>query len=153
MLFALALISAGCFEDEPGFGVRDAPVLHAYAADRIYHCPVPSWDSAGSVIQVYEGAELVLRSGNLAQLTFYSSHGSGADPDAWQADTLRVTGTYRRDGFTLEFRFDEGYVRSVHAVADMLEEGRLTFAFEDGGALEFVPIEQKPTGPAEYCDA
>lgn len=149
---AFALLASSACHDT-GTDLRAEPVRHAYAADRVYNCPVPFVHEAAGTFHVWEGADLVLRQGGGVELTFYSRHGSGEDAINWQADTLRVQGSYVRDGFALRFVFDEGYTGRVPMEAELAPEGRLLAAFPDGSQMEFVPMDQKPTGPAEPCQA
>lgn len=148
----VVVIFIGCYEDT-ATALRDAPVYRAYAADRVYHCPVPFFYETAGITHVWEGADLVMRFGGRVELTYYSRFGSGDDPINWQADTLRVLGTYSRDGFIVRFTFDEGFTRAVPMEGELLEDGRMLAATADGSQLEFVPLDQRPGGEPEHCEA
>lgn len=152
-LGSLTLISALACYEEPGTGLGRAAVFRAYAADRVYHCPVPFFYTTAGMTHVWEGADLVLLVGDGAELTYYARYGSGDEAINWQADTLRVAGTYERDGAILRFHFDEGFMRPVPMEAEIYEDDRLLAAFPDGSQMEFVPASERPTGPPEYCEA
>jgi hypothetical protein len=144
-----AMTAAACYESVTE--TREAQVLSAYAADRVRQCAVPFFDGDSTFIEIYDGADLVLRVNNRVELSIYTRLGNPLYPDDVQPDTLRVSGTYERDGFTLRFRFDEGYTRTVLMEGEIVEGGRLLLGGEDGN-MEFVPVAERPTGPAEYCD-